>query len=72
MDPQRFKEAYARLRALDEGHTYQVRPRSRRSRLTTEQLEDKLQEMARYTIELREIVEDLFQAIAGRPTNSGK
>lgn len=67
MDPRRFKEAYERLRALDEGHTYDVRPRPTRSPLSTGQLEERYRDLARYTIELREILEELFQAIAARP-----
>lgn len=67
MDPQRFKESYERLRALDEGHTYSIRPRGRTSRLTEDQLEERIRDLANYTIELREIVEDLFQSIAAKP-----
>lgn len=69
MDPRRFKEAYARLKALDE-HTHKVRARgsSTMMRGSVEQLEDRLRDLASYTVELREIVDDLFVAIASEPT----
>ncbi len=67
MDSKRFQEAYQRLLALDEGSTYKIRPRSGASfrRLGTEQLEERYRELAEYTIRLKEVVHELFQAIAG-------
>lgn len=71
MDNQRFRDAYARLQHLDEGSTYKLRDRGRSpSRLTTEQLEDRLREMAHYTLELKEILQELFLAIGTTPTAS--
>lgn len=67
MDPERFKEAYNRLRLLDE-RTYKLRPnRHGPSRASLEQVEDRLREVSDYTIELKEIVDELFQSIAARP-----
>ncbi|REJ81829.1 MAG: hypothetical protein DWQ36_05220 [Acidobacteria bacterium] len=64
MDNQRFREAYMRLQRLDEGQTYKLRDRGRSiSRQSTEQLEDKVQELSRYTLELKEILQELFLAI---------
>ncbi len=64
MNAEKFKEAYARLQALDD-KTYRVRPRSGGlTRPSIEQLEEKMHELADYTIDLKEIVDDLFQAIA--------
>jgi hypothetical protein len=69
MDPKRFKEAYNRLKLLDE-RSYRLRPRSGSGpmlRGSVEQLEERLRELASYTVDLREIVEELFVAIASEP-----
>ena len=68
MDAELFKAAYARLRALDELHTHKIRPRAGSS-TSLEQLERRHTELANYSIELREVVDELFRAIAGRPTD---
>ena len=66
MDPDRFRTAYQRLQNLDERLTYKVRPRSHKSfgRATQEQLEDRMRDLAEYTLELKEIMDEMFQAIA--------
>lgn len=69
MDPKRFKDAYGRLKLLDD-RTHKVRPRAGASpmmRGSVEALEDRLRELSAYTVELRDIVEDLFVAIASEP-----
>ncbi len=73
MDPDRFKEAYARLQHLDERLTYKVRPGKSAglSRAGTPQLEEKLRDLAAFTVELKEIVDDLFVAIASKPAKKG-
>ena len=68
MDTERCRNAYARLQGLDEGLTYKLRGRNRSaSRLTVEQLEDRLQEACHYTLELKEILQELFLAIGTSP-----
>ena len=69
MDPQRFRDAYARLQALDERMTHKVRPRRGRSltRPTADVLEEELHDLAEFTIELKEIVAKLFLAIGSKP-----
>ena len=67
MDPKRFKEAYERLQLLDERSTYRVRMKPGRNRLTVEQLEDKCRDLAQYTVELKEILDELFKSIASQP-----
>lgn len=69
MDPQRLKQAYAKLRSLDERMTFKVRPRTGGglSRTGTEQLEEKLRDLANYTIELKEVVQELMLAIGSKP-----
>ena len=66
MDSNRFRSAFETLQALDERMTYKVRMKPGTSRMTTEQLEDRCRDLAAYTIELKEIVNELFLAIAGK------
>ena len=69
MDPDRFRTAYQRLQSLDERLSYKVRPRSNVSfgRATHEQLEDRVRDLAQYTLELKEVMDEMFQAIAAAP-----
>jgi hypothetical protein len=68
MDPKRFREAYTKLQLLDERMTYKLRPRAMgAARASVEQLEDRLRELASYTIELKETLEALFVAIGSKP-----
>ncbi len=74
MDPQRLKAAYEKLQSLDDRMTYKVRPRSGGplSRPTLEQLEVTVRELATYTVELKEVVEELILSIASRPKPPGE
>lgn len=69
MDPQRMKEAYERLQLLDERLGYHLRARGGGPmyRPGTEQLEEKLRHLTEYTVELKDILQDLFLALAARP-----
>jgi hypothetical protein len=69
MDPQRLKDAYTKLQNLDERLTHKVRPRPGGSltRPTSEQLEQSMRDLAAYTVELKEVVQELFLSIAGKP-----
>ena len=69
MDPDRFRLAYQRLESLDERLTYKVRPRAHKSfgHATHEQLEDRVRDLAEYTLELKEVIDEMFQAIAAAP-----
>ena len=69
MDPQRLKDAYQKLQLLDELHTHKVKPRAGGGlvRPTVEVLEQQLRDLSNYTVELKEVVQELFLAIAGRP-----
>ncbi|HYU31491.1 MAG TPA: hypothetical protein VEW48_04960 [Thermoanaerobaculia bacterium] len=69
MDPQRLKDAYQKLQLLDELYTYKVKPRPGGAlvRPGPEVLEQQLRDLASYTVELKEVVSELFLAIAGRP-----
>ena len=69
MDPQRFKDAYARLEYLDENATHKVR-RHGRGRLhspSPEELDEALKTLGDYTTELKDIVKELFVAIGSKP-----
>ena len=70
MDPQRLKDAYQKLQSLDERMTHKVRPRAAgplsSSRPGTEQMEQSLKDLASYTVELKEVVQELFLAIASK------
>lgn len=69
MDPQKLKDAYQRLEALDERLTYKIRPYSGGTmiRPSTEQLEERLKDVVAYTLELKEVVRDFLLAFAKRP-----
>jgi hypothetical protein len=74
MDAQRLKDAYQRIRSLDDRLTHKVRPRPGGGlvRPSPDQLEQGLRDLAGYTIELKEILEELILAIAGRPKDPGE
>jgi hypothetical protein len=73
MDPQRLKDAYQKLQTLDDRMTHKVRPRSGGSltRPSSEQLEQSLRDLATYTVELKEVVQELILAIASKPPVPG-
>jgi hypothetical protein len=68
IDAQRFKEAYERLEILDDRLSHKIRPRASGSlmRGTPEQHEEQLRDLAAYTLELKEVVKELFLAISGK------
>jgi hypothetical protein len=70
VDPNRFKEAYARLELLDDRLTYRIRERSVRSRgmASVENLDERVRDVAEYLLELRDVVRELMLAIAGKPS----
>ncbi len=68
MDPKKFKAAYQRLEVLDDLMSHKVRPRSRSmAGATADQLDERMQDLAKYTLEIKEVVRDLFLAIAAQP-----
>ena len=74
MDAQRLKDAYQRLRSLDDRLTHKIRPRPGGPlvRPSPEHLEVAMRDLATYTVELKDIVEELILAIAGRPKDPGE
>jgi hypothetical protein len=68
MDPERLKATYAKLQSLDERMTYKVRPRTGRSlsRAGADQLEERHRDLANYTVELKEVVQELILSIGSK------
>ncbi len=68
MDPNRLKEAYQRLEALDERLSYRIRPRSTASMVspTAQVVDAKLKDLANYTLELKDIMREFMLAFARR------
>ena len=66
MDGKRLGEAYQRLESLDERLTHKIRPRSMVSIVspTADQVDNRLRELAGYTIELKEIMREFMLAFA--------
>ena len=64
MDGPKLKEVYERLELLDDRLGHRLRARPGPSRLTAEQLEDRLKDVIEYTSELRELVRDLVLCFA--------
>jgi hypothetical protein len=69
MDVKRLKQAYDHLQSLDDRLTYKIRPRSGGglTRPSTDQLEEKIRELASYTIELKDILNEVIRAVGSRP-----
>ncbi len=71
MDPNRLKEAYQQLEALDDRLTHKIRPRSSFTASPTVDLVDgKLRDLAAYTLELKEILREFMLAFA-KPRREG-
>lgn len=70
MDPNRLKEAYQQLEALDDRLSYKIRPRSAGMiSPTPEQLDAKMRDIATYTLELKDILRNFMLAFAKRPSS---
>lgn len=64
MDPQKMKEAYQRLETLDDRLTYKVRSRGTTVQPTNDQLNARLNDVATYTLELKDILREFMLAFA--------
>jgi hypothetical protein len=68
VDPNRFREAYQRLQSLDDRLMHRVRARNQaRARASLEQLDDRSRALAEVTVEIKEILEELFLALGTTP-----
>jgi hypothetical protein len=70
MDTQKLHDAYQRLQSLDDRLTHKIRPRAGGSmvRPSADQLEIAVREVAAYTIELKEILQALFESLGASPS----
>lgn len=68
MDPERMKQAYQRLEALDERLSYKIRPKTSYTQPSADQINAHLNDVANFTLELKDIVRDLMMAFASRRT----
>lgn len=68
MDPNRLKEAYQQLEALDDRLTHKVRPRPGTISPTPDQIDARLRDLAAYTLELKDILREFMLAFAKRPS----
>ena len=66
MDATRFKEAYARLELIDDRLTYKVRSKARPgvTAPSLESLDERYRDLAELTLELKDVMRELFLAIA--------
>jgi hypothetical protein len=72
VDPNRFKETYAKLELLDDRLTYKVRSKSIQNRSAEpEKLDERVRDLAEMVIELKDVVRELMLAIAAKPTGKG-
>ena len=73
MDANRFREAYARLEALDDRLTYRIRNKSVKARTApnVEQLDERVRDLAEMTLELKDLLRELMLAIASKPQAPG-
>ena len=68
MDPNRFKEAFAKLEVLDDRLSYKVRSKSIQNRSSEpEKLDERVRDVAEMVLELKDVVRELMLAIAGKP-----
>lgn len=66
MDPERLKEIEERLELLAERLGYRIRPSRHQSfvRAGSEQVEERVRDLAEFTIELHELVTELVRLLA--------
>lgn len=67
MDPNRFKEAFAKLEVLDDRLTYKVRSRAHARATSPEQLDERLRDVAEFVLELKDVMREMMLAIASKP-----
>ena len=66
MDPDRMKEAYQRLEALDDRLSYKIRPKGGYLQPSQDQINAHLGDVANYVLELKDIMRELMLAFATR------
>ncbi|MDA8017813.1 MAG: hypothetical protein MPN21_10230 [Thermoanaerobaculia bacterium] len=72
MDPQQMKEAYQRLEALDDRLSYKVRPKKHSMvQPSPDQINAHLNDLADFSLELKEILRDFMLSFAKKPPQAG-
>jgi hypothetical protein len=70
VDPNRFKETFARLELLDDRLSYKVRSKSIQNRSSeAERLDERVRDLAEMVLELKDVVRELMLSIAAKPGN---
>ena len=66
MDAKRLQQALLHLELLDDRLLHKVRPRHSYSmgRMTQQQIEDRLKDLADYTVELKDTVREILGALS--------
>ena len=67
MDPNRFKDAFAKLEVLDDRLSYKVRRSSQNRSTELEKLDERVRDVAEMVLELKDVVRELMLAIASKP-----
>ena len=68
MDPNRFKETFAKLELLDDRLSYKLRSKSIQNRSSEpEKLDERVRDLAEMVLELKDVVRELMLSIAGKP-----
>ena len=68
MDPNRFKETFAKLELLEDRLSYKVRSRSIQNRSAEpEKLDERVRDLAEMVLELKDVVRELMLSIAAKP-----
>jgi len=67
VDPNRFKDAFAKLEVLDDRLSYKVRRSSQNRSTELEKLDERVRDVAEMVLELKDVVRELMLAIASKP-----
>ena len=67
MDPNRFKEAFAKLEVLDDRLSYRVRRSAQNRSTDSEKLDERVRDVSEMVLELKDVVRELMLAIASKP-----
>jgi hypothetical protein len=64
MDPNRLKEAYQQLESLEDRLAFKIRPRSSMTTPSMDQVDNKIKDLANFTLELKDIMREFMLAFA--------
>ena len=69
MDPNRFKDTFAKLEVLDDRLSYKVRKAVQNRSTEPEKLDERVRDVAEMVLELKDVVRELMIAIAAKPAS---